>query len=442
MKDDAELLRCFARDRDEAAFAEVVRRQVDLVHSAASRQVNGDVHLARDVTQMVFADLARKADVVAGERVLAAWLFVSTRYAAAKLVRGEQRRRVREQEAQIMEELMKDDATTVEWERVRPVLDEAMGELKGVEREAILLRFFEGRGFAEVGARLSLNENAARMRVERALDKLHRLLARRGVTSTTGALAVALANQAVGAAPAGLAASVAGAAMAGAGVAAAGIGFMTIGKLSVGVAAGLLVGGAGSLWWQQAETAKLEREWEQARRTVASIAVAREEISLERPPAESAETQRQDAELNRLAVEAEALRMKLQMGRGAIARPLSGAAVAKADGAASQSADELDRLPRATYRRPPTYPVDMRQSGTEGEAVIRFVVGVDGRVARAEVVRSTHPSFEAPALEAVKTWQFDAGRKGGVAVNTQLEMPIRFSLAKDDSSAAPIESWF
>ena len=74
--------------------------------------------------------------------------------------------------------------------------------------------------------------------------------------------------------------------------------------------------------------------------------------------------------------------------------------------------------------------------------MIGFIVGADGRVARAEVVRSTHPSFEEPALEAVKTWQFDAGRKGGVPVNTRMEMPIRFSLSKDGKDAAPIENWF
>src|SRR5688572_2587852 len=89
--DDAELLRRYARRGDAAAFTEVVRRHIDLVHSAALRQVNGDVHLARDVTQLVFVDLARKASSVAGERVLAGWLYLSARYAAAKLVRSEQR---------------------------------------------------------------------------------------------------------------------------------------------------------------------------------------------------------------------------------------------------------------------------------------------------------------------------------------------------------------
>src|SRR5690242_2139028 len=102
MNDDAELLRQYAEDHAEEAFAEIVRRHVDFVYSAALRQVNGDAHLARDVTQLVFAALARKASKLAGHRVLAGWLFVSTRFAAAKLVRAERRRHARELEAHIM----------------------------------------------------------------------------------------------------------------------------------------------------------------------------------------------------------------------------------------------------------------------------------------------------------------------------------------------------
>src|SRR5207245_1131846 len=101
------------------------------------------------------------------------------------------------------------------------------------DRQAVLLRFFEGKSFADVGAKLRLNENSARMRVERALEKMHAALAQRGVTSTTAALAVALANQAGVAAPAGLAASVTGAALAGTAASAGGVAaiFMSMTKL-------------------------------------------------------------------------------------------------------------------------------------------------------------------------------------------------------------------
>src|SRR4051812_26214927 len=156
MTDDAELLRRYAEEAADDAFAELVRRHVNLVYSAALRQVNGDAHLAADVTQLVFTDLARKAAFLVKHRVLAGWLFTSTRFAAAKLVRGERRRQAREQESQLMPEFYDDEsAARLDWQRVRPVLDEALAELSETDREAILMRFFEGRDFASVGARLN-----------------------------------------------------------------------------------------------------------------------------------------------------------------------------------------------------------------------------------------------------------------------------------------------
>src|ERR1035437_5527494 len=229
MIEDAELLRRYAANRTESDFAELVRRHVNLVYSVALQQVNGDAHLAQDVTQSVFADLARKAASVASRRVLAGWLFTSTRFAAAKAVRGEQRRHAREAEAHLMQELTCDPAAQLDWARARPVIDDVIGELGETDRKAILLRFFEGRDFAGVGAKLSVNDNAARMRVERALDKLRALLERRGVTSTMAALAGA------GAGAAGVGAAVGGGAWAT---------FMTMTKLQLGITSALAVAGA------------------------------------------------------------------------------------------------------------------------------------------------------------------------------------------------------
>src|SRR5882672_2771681 len=138
MMDDATLLRRYAQDRSESAFAELVRRHLNLVYSAALRQVGGDSHLAQDVTQMVFTDLARKAASLAGHRVLAGWLFTSTRFAAAKLVRTERRRQSRELEAHTMNETLGGPEEKLDWERVRPVLDATLAELGDADREAIL----------------------------------------------------------------------------------------------------------------------------------------------------------------------------------------------------------------------------------------------------------------------------------------------------------------
>jgi RNA polymerase sigma factor (sigma-70 family) len=96
---DSELLRRFAEEHFEEAFAELVSRRLALVYSAALRQVGGDAHRAEDVTQEVFIDLARKARSLSRHPALIGWLYTSTHFAAAKLIRTEQRRARREQEA-------------------------------------------------------------------------------------------------------------------------------------------------------------------------------------------------------------------------------------------------------------------------------------------------------------------------------------------------------
>ncbi len=455
---DTELLRRFANLRDQDAFAELVRRHVNFVYSAALRQVNGDTHLAQDVTQRVFTDLARKAATLAGRRVLAGWLFVSTRFAAAKMVRGERRRQAREQEAHMMNRLLNDPGANDSWERVRPVLDEALGELTEADREAIFLRFFEGREFAEVGARLSLNENTARMRVERALDKLHTLLTRRGVTSTTGALAVALANQAVMAAPAGLALTVTSAALTGAAAvgtgtaAAAAATFMSVTKLQIGIASAIAVAGMSGLAVQQNTSEKLKAELGSLRATNVQLEALRVENSrLARRAAEAERLRGDDAELARLRDEAAGLKQELEararaeaakiQARDAMAR----AVAARARGTAAKRAtaalgtkqlDQLDRLPRVSLRTPPLYPYEMRRAGIPGEVVVSLIVDANGEVRDAFPVKSTRPEFEFAAVEAIKRWKFDAGVKGGRVVNTRMEQAIVFSTAKEDGSTA------
>ncbi|MEO7413510.1 MAG: sigma-70 family RNA polymerase sigma factor [Opitutaceae bacterium] len=244
MIEDVELLRRYAEERSEEAFTLLVQRRVNLVYSVALRQVGGDVQLAEDITQRVFADLARKASSLVNHAVLSGWLYRSAQFAATDVVRAQRRRRVREQEAEIMNETSSPDAPA-DWEKLRPLLDQVLGELDADDRDALALRFFEERSYAEVGAAIRLTEDAARKRVSRALDKLHGLLASRGVTSTTAALGVALAGQTSVAAPAGFAATVASGAIAsaagglagvgGVGATAAFFGFMSTSKIVLGV---------------------------------------------------------------------------------------------------------------------------------------------------------------------------------------------------------------
>ncbi len=204
MTPDSELLSRYARTRSEDAFAELVRRHVNLVYSAAVRQVNGDTHLAQDVAQTVFVDLARKAGSLARRESVTGWLYTSAHFAAAKMARTNSRRRHREDN--FMREPIAETAPDADWEKIRPTLDDAMQELRETDREAILSRYFENRPFAEVGAKLGLNENTARMRVERALEKLRAIFAKRGITAGA-ALASVISANAVQVAPAGLAAT-------------------------------------------------------------------------------------------------------------------------------------------------------------------------------------------------------------------------------------------
>ena len=145
---DLQLLRDFARHRTDAAFAELVRRHVDLVYSAALRMVH-DTHLAEDVTQGVFVVLAQNATQLTNHPVLSGWLHRTTQNLAAKAVRSDVRRRVREQEAVAMNELLSSEPDAT-WDRIAPHLDAALGELSDPDRDALLLRYFERKSAREI----------------------------------------------------------------------------------------------------------------------------------------------------------------------------------------------------------------------------------------------------------------------------------------------------
>jgi RNA polymerase sigma factor (sigma-70 family) len=158
--------------------------------------------------------LARKAPRLVSHTSLTGWLYTSARFQAGKARRAEHRRHLREQESHAMSQLLQTSETEILWREMRPALDDVMHQLNDADREALLLRYFERKPLAEVGARLGLSENAARMRIERALDKVRALLSKRGITSTAAALAIALTERAVAAAPAALVSQVSRAALA------------------------------------------------------------------------------------------------------------------------------------------------------------------------------------------------------------------------------------
>lgn len=285
MTDDATLLQQYAETRAESAFAEIVRRYVDRVFSGALRRVGGDVQLAEDVTQQVFAALARKASVVARHPVPSAWLHTTTRHEAANVVRAERRRKAREQAALAMDASNPNRPAPDEWRQIEPLLDAALDELDEADRSAVLLRFIDRRAYAEIGAALRVSEDAARMRVDRALEKLRRILNGRGIASSATALGSTLASHAVGIAPVGLGAQVVGGAVAaGLFTSAAGVaGFMSMTKLAVSaagiavLATALGVATQAGDRRQQAEAASAESERQVAALTTKTTA-ARERL--------------------------------------------------------------------------------------------------------------------------------------------------------------------
>jgi RNA polymerase sigma factor (sigma-70 family) len=161
MSDDAELLQRYARQGAETAFAELVRRHVNLVWAAA-RRITGDADLARAAEQTVFTDLARKARRLPPNTILPGWLHRAACLAAANLVRGNARRAARERQVMELQSLLAgDNADARAAEALQPILDEALGELDAADRDTVVLRYLAGKSFAEVGAALGASEAAA-----------------------------------------------------------------------------------------------------------------------------------------------------------------------------------------------------------------------------------------------------------------------------------------
>jgi RNA polymerase sigma factor (sigma-70 family) len=283
MVSDAELLRRYAKFTDEGAFTELVGRNLKLVYSAALRQVGNDRHMAQDVAQTVFTALAHKAAVLSKHPLLTAWLYRSTQFSASNAVRSSQLRTVYEKKAAVMNTANSDDEAYLNWETVRPVIDTTLCELKGGDRDAILLRFFEGRSFSEVAAKLKVSEDAARMRVNRALENARATLKRRGITSSSAALAIVLAENAVAAEPAGLAAVISktavtsGAALGAGGSVALLVNSMSTTKITVGLTTAAALFFLGTTFYQfrrsSEETARLNVAIAQANRLEARLSL-------------------------------------------------------------------------------------------------------------------------------------------------------------------------
>jgi RNA polymerase sigma factor (sigma-70 family) len=291
--DDADSLRRYAADRSEDAFSALVQRYLPLVYAAALRRVGGDTHRAQDVAQSVFIALARNARALATHPDLTGWLFTTTRFLATKAVRTERRRQTREQEASLDHNAMTADSPLETGAPLHAILDDVTMELRQLDRQVILMRFHRGLRLAEIGAQLGATETAVQKRLDRALDQLKEKLARRGITSTAAALAVAFEQQAAAIAmPATLAAAATTAGLAaGAGSLLAVSTLMTISKLQLAVAASVIAATSAGLVWQVRENTALRADMtSQAAATHARTADLTRQLAALSQRADAAET--------------------------------------------------------------------------------------------------------------------------------------------------------
>ncbi|HEY3761069.1 MAG TPA: TIGR03435 family protein [Verrucomicrobiae bacterium] len=197
--DDNGLLQEYVRRNSEEAFATLVERHVNKVYSVALR-LTGNPHQAEEITQAVFVILARKSHQLGRGVILYSWLYKTARLTSAAFIRGEVRRARREQEAYMQKILSETNEPDV-WPQVAPLLDAALAMLNETDRRALVLRFFYGKTMKEVGIGLGANEDAAKKRVSRALEKMQHYFAKHGVQSTTAILGEAILANSVLIAP-------------------------------------------------------------------------------------------------------------------------------------------------------------------------------------------------------------------------------------------------
>lgn len=193
---DFDLLREFTRERRQPAFATLARRHLDLVFATALRKVE-DAGGAEEIAQNVFAALARKAWQFAPDDSLPAWLHKTALLESKAWLRGEMRRRRREETAAELGTTMKTPDDQPAFTALVPLLDEALLSLREKDRTALLLRFYESQSLRELGAAVGVSEDTAQKRVQSALEKLAEFFKRRGFkTATVAAAAAALQHTA------------------------------------------------------------------------------------------------------------------------------------------------------------------------------------------------------------------------------------------------------
>jgi RNA polymerase sigma factor (sigma-70 family) len=421
MTDTRTLLHDYAANGSHSAFREIVERYVNLVYSTALRMLDGDIPLTQDVVQTVFIDLARHAGQLSSEVMVGGWLHRRTCHVAASVRRSERRRKTRERIAVELHSLQHD--TAVHMARIAPVLDEAINRLAAADRTAIVLRFYEQRDFRKVAEALGTKEDAARMRVNRALEKLHRVLSREGIDLPAAALGVALATGAVSAAPAGLAPVIAGTALASAtaatSVSLSFVQWLLMSKLKTGIIGALVVGTvAAPLAYHSQSVGRMRDENQSIRRRLEEASQwasenARLSNMLSQVSAAQASARNQQSEL-----------LKLRGDVGLLRKQLAEASQARAALEAS--------LQAATQQ-----PDDPREDSVQQEALAKMGYAQHWLMAFYSYANNNQDQFPSN-FQVASSFLPDTAREGTLLATNQFEILYQGSLQAITNPASAI----
>ena len=276
MVEDAELLRRYTEEGAQDAFAELVNRHLGLVYFGALRRTS-DAHLAADVCQTVFIAMARNARRLRSHPALQGWLFAVTKNTAINLQLAQKRRQQREQEALMTHDSSTNEERAVDWERLRPLLYDTLDVLSERDRQAVLLRFFGGRSFGEIGRALQLTEENARKRVERAMQTLQAALSRRGITSTMAAITGALSAEAMAQPPLALIGNLAATAAGTMTGTAGSLSFLLMAKIKIGIIGTVATAGFIAVLMEFQNARALAAEFDRTRQGTAQFIALRKE---------------------------------------------------------------------------------------------------------------------------------------------------------------------
>ena len=184
--DFSELLRKHVADPAKGrAFGQIVEHWQSMVYHSAYRR-SGDATIAEDVVQKVFTILARKARAVSRHSSPLSWLFQTTKLETLHAMRGAQRRQ-RKHDALSKAEL-NEPSSSNHMSELKSTLDQALDRLSDVDRELVLLKFYEGRTYSEISKTTGRSQSANKMRLKRALEKLGESLKGQGVNLSVVAI--------------------------------------------------------------------------------------------------------------------------------------------------------------------------------------------------------------------------------------------------------------